>query len=58
MKKSNSLLETLLRRRLAIRVSPLEKYANKTWLARQPFKQSRDTILAKCAGESGQGNKA
>jgi hypothetical protein len=37
MKKSNSLLETFLRRRLAIRVSSLEKYANKPCSPRQPL---------------------
>jgi hypothetical protein len=37
MKKSNSLLKTFLRRRLAIPVSPLEKYAKKPRSPRQPL---------------------
>lgn len=55
MKKSNSLLETFLRRRFAIRVFPLEKHTNKPWLARQLLKWGYDSIER--AGAGGQGDQ-
>jgi ABC-type uncharacterized transport system substrate-binding protein len=55
-KKSNSLLETFLRRRLAIRFILWKKYANKPWLARQPVNNGRYDS-AERVGAGGQGDQ-